>query len=121
MVQTGALRLYFFPTQTAPVPPLPRLDAVLYGGRGDPMTDTLPIRPTPGLLVSVRHSDEVDIAINGGARLIDVKEPTRGALGRAENAVVADVVTKVAGRRPISAALGELSDGPPDLPGELDS
>jgi len=36
---------------------------------------------TPGLLVSVRSADEVDDALAGGADLIDVKEPSRGALG----------------------------------------
>ena len=75
------------------------------------------MRPTPGLLVSVRGPDEVDAAILGGAGLIDVKEPAHGALGRAADAVIAAVVKRVAGRRPVSAALGELidpsvSDGP---------
>src|SRR5947199_331497 len=85
--------------------PDPRPDAVLPRGRGDAMTDTLPTRPTPGLLVSVRDPDEVDAAVTGGAGMIDVKEPSRGALGRAEDAVIAEVVKKVAGRCRVSAAL----------------
>jgi uncharacterized protein (UPF0264 family) len=60
------------------------------------------------LLVSVRDADEAERALAGGAGLVDVKEPTRGALGRADDAVVVDVVQRVAGRRPVSAALGEL-------------
>jgi len=66
---------------------------------------------TPGLLVSVRSAAEAEIALAGGAALIDVKEPSRGALGRADDAVVAEIVRLVAERRPVSAALGELADG----------
>ena len=64
------------------------------------------------LLVSVRSAAEAEAALAGGAALIDVKEPGRGALGRADDAVVAEVVRAVAGRAPVSAALGELRDGP---------
>jgi uncharacterized protein (UPF0264 family) len=60
------------------------------------------------LLVSVRSAAEAEAALAGGAALIDVKEPTRGALGRADDAVIDDVVRAVAGRAPVSAALGEL-------------
>jgi uncharacterized protein (UPF0264 family) len=68
-------------------------------------------------LVSVRGPDEVDAAVLGGAGLIDVKEPDRGALGRADDEVIAAVIATVAGRRPVSAAMGELMDwGPPDAP-----
>jgi uncharacterized protein (UPF0264 family) len=70
------------------------------------------------LLVSVRSAGEADAALLGGADLIDVKEPARGALGRADDATVAAVVRAVAGRRPVSAALGELRDFlPPHPPG----
>jgi uncharacterized protein (UPF0264 family) len=72
-----------------------------------------------GLLVSVRSAAEAEIALAGGAALIDVKEPSRGALGRADDAVVAEIVRLVAERRPVSAALGELADGGtlPEYPG----
>lgn len=62
------------------------------------------------LLVSVRSAAEAEAALAGGAALIDVKEPARGALGRADDAIIADVVRLVAGRAPVSAALGELRD-----------
>lgn len=62
-----------------------------------------------GLLVSVRSADEVEAALAGGADLIDVKEPSRGALGIAEAEVVAAVIDKVRGKVPVSAALGEWS------------
>ncbi len=64
------------------------------------------------LLVSVRSAAEAESALAGGAALIDVKEPVRGALGRADDEAIADVVRVVAGRTPVSAALGELSDIP---------
>lgn len=62
------------------------------------------------LLVSVRSADEAETALAGGAALIDVKEPARGALGRADDAVIAEVVRTVAAKAPVSAALGELRD-----------
>ncbi len=68
------------------------------------------------LLVSVRCAAEAEAALRGGASLIDVKEPANGALGRADDSVLADVVRTVAGRRPISAALGELDDFNDKLP-----
>lgn len=71
------------------------------------------------LLVSVRSAAEAVAALAGGAHLIDVKEPQRGPLGRAADAVRVDVVRTVARRRPVSAALGELLEGavPPGLAG----
>ncbi|MGD9644942.1 MAG: (5-formylfuran-3-yl)methyl phosphate synthase [Pirellulales bacterium] len=61
-----------------------------------------------GLLVSVRDVTEALAALEGGADWIDVKEPSRGALGRADVDEMARVVEAIAGRRPVSAALGEL-------------
>jgi len=67
------------------------------------------------LLVSVRSADEAAAALAGGADLIDVKEPARGALGAADLGVIRDVVQRVAGRAPVSAALGEWGEsGAPD-------
>ena len=63
-----------------------------------------------GLLVSIRSVEEAKAALDGGADLIDVKEPSRGPLGRADRRVIAAVVRLVAGRRPVSAALGELRE-----------
>jgi uncharacterized protein (UPF0264 family) len=64
------------------------------------------------LLVSVRSVPEALAALEGGADLIDVKEPTRGSLGRADQQTTADIVGCLAGRRPVSAALGELLETP---------
>ena len=73
------------------------------------------------LLVSVRSAQEAEAALRGGAALIDVKEPKHGSRGRASDDVIADAVRVVAGRRPVSAALGELLDSveiwpPEELP-----
>lgn len=65
-----------------------------------------------GLLVSVRNADEADIALAGGASLIDVKEPALGALGKADDGVINGVLARVNGRLPVSAAFGELIEWP---------
>ena len=62
------------------------------------------------LLVSVRSPVEARAAVAGGASIIDVKEPTRGSLGRSD-AVVWQAVRSVIPRSiPVSVALGELND-----------
>jgi uncharacterized protein (UPF0264 family) len=66
----------------------------------------------PGLIVSVRNAEEALLALEGGASLIDVKEPSRGSLGRADEAVIEAVLEAVGGRVPVSAAMGELVDSP---------
>jgi uncharacterized protein (UPF0264 family) len=60
----------------------------------------------------VRSAVEAAAALDGGAALIDVKEPANGPLGRADDDTIAAVVRCVAGRRPVSAALGELRQDP---------
>jgi uncharacterized protein (UPF0264 family) len=62
------------------------------------------------LLVSVRDAEEAEAALAGGADLIDIKEPRLGSLGKAADTSIAEIVKQVAGRRPLSAALGELAD-----------
>jgi uncharacterized protein (UPF0264 family) len=62
------------------------------------------------LLVSVRNAREAKDALAGGADLIDVKEPLRGSLGMADPAVWREAAEAVAGRAPLSVALGELRE-----------
>lgn len=64
------------------------------------------------LLVSVRSVEEAKAALAGGADLIDVKEPAHGSLGRASDSVIRDILSFVASRQPVSAALGEVEDHP---------
>jgi uncharacterized protein (UPF0264 family) len=68
---------------------------------------------TTRLLISVREAGEAVTARQWGASLIDVKEPSRGPLGRADDATLGAVLNQVAGACPVSAALGELKDGRP--------
>jgi uncharacterized protein (UPF0264 family) len=59
------------------------------------------------LLVSVRSAVEVDAALAGGAGIIDVKEPERGALGAPDERVVQAVAARVPESVPLSIALGD--------------
>lgn len=72
-----------------------------------------------GLLVSVRDAEEAAIAVAAAADVVDVKEPSRGPLGAADPAVLAEVADVVAGRVPLSAALGEVCDRPAPLPASV--
>jgi uncharacterized protein (UPF0264 family) len=64
------------------------------------------------LLVSVRSAHEARLALAGGADVIDVKDPSEGALGAPAPETVAAVASAVAGAAPISVALGDM----PNLP-----
>ncbi len=66
----------------------------------------------PKLLISVRDIAEAEAALAGGADWIDLKEPRAGPLGAVAVETAQAVVDCVAGRRPVSAALGELADWP---------
>lgn len=66
----------------------------------------------PKLLVSVRSAGEAALASVAGVDVVDVKEPSNGALGKADDLVLADVVRAVV-QNPgptLSAAMGELTD-----------
>jgi uncharacterized protein (UPF0264 family) len=64
----------------------------------------------PRLLVSVRNATEANHALEGGADLIDIKEPARGSLGQADALIIREIALAVGAQRPVSAALGELID-----------
>ena len=68
--------------------------------------------PRTQLLISVRNAAEANIAVENGAEWIDIKEPSRGSLGMASIEAMTSIVSAVAGRRPVSAALGELIEQP---------
>jgi uncharacterized protein (UPF0264 family) len=71
------------------------------------------------LLVSVRSAIEAAEAVAGGAAIIDVKEPSRGALGRADWTVWGAVRHLVPDSIPVSVALGELNEWLEREPGQL--
>jgi (5-formylfuran-3-yl)methyl phosphate synthase len=62
------------------------------------------------LLVSVVDAAEARIALEAGVDLVDVKDPTKGSLGAPDSGTIAGVVAEIAGRLPVSVALGELRD-----------
>jgi uncharacterized protein (UPF0264 family) len=68
----------------------------------------------PLLLISVRDAAEAAIAVASGADVIDVKDPARGSLGRANDEAVSSIILAVATQLPVpppvTMALGELRD-----------
>jgi uncharacterized protein (UPF0264 family) len=61
------------------------------------------------LLVSVADAADARAAVEGGADIVDAKDPSRGPLGAVRLDAFAPVVHAVNGVRPVSAALGEPS------------
>jgi uncharacterized protein (UPF0264 family) len=60
------------------------------------------------LLASVTDLQEAKLALEGGADIIDLKDPARGALGAVSNGMQQTVTRFVAGRRAVSATVGDL-------------
>lgn len=65
------------------------------------------------LLVSVTGAHEARAAVDGGADIIDVKNPAEGSLGAPRPGVIERVREAVPPELPVSAAIGDL----PNLPG----
>ena len=70
------------------------------------------------LLVSVRSVEEGEVALAAGVNYVDIKDPTRGSLGRASDDVINSIARQISERCPVSVALGELVDNSsiPHLP-----
>lgn len=60
------------------------------------------------MLASVNGVEEAEIALAGGADIIDLKDPKAGALGAATTEVIRQTVAAVGGRQPVSAVAGDL-------------
>jgi FolB domain-containing protein len=60
------------------------------------------------MLASVNGPEEAEIALTGGADIIDMKDPTRGALGAVALDTIRATVQTVRKRRPVSAVAGDL-------------
>jgi uncharacterized protein (UPF0264 family) len=58
-------------------------------------------------LASVRDAAEARMALAGGAHVIDLKEPSQGALGAVSLEIAEQVVRLVAGRTLVSATIGD--------------
>jgi uncharacterized protein (UPF0264 family) len=59
-------------------------------------------------LASVRNPAEAEMALLAGADIIDVKDPAQGALGAVDRDTSMAIVSAVAGRRPVSATIGDV-------------
>jgi uncharacterized protein (UPF0264 family) len=62
------------------------------------------------LLVSVADAADAAAAVDGGADIIDAKDPSRGPLGPVTPSALSAILATVAGRRPVSAALGDSTE-----------
>ena len=60
------------------------------------------------MLASVTGAEEAEIALEHGADIIDLKDPSEGALRALPLDLVRAAVAAVAGRRPVSAVAGDL-------------
>ncbi|SFV38865.1 (5-formylfuran-3-yl)methyl phosphate synthase [Hyphomicrobium facile] len=69
-------------------------------------------RGRPAFLASVTNADEAEIALEGGADIIDCKDPVSGALGALPHSTVRDIVSRIGGRLPVSATVGDLPSDP---------
>lgn len=72
-----------------------------------------------GLLASVRSVAEADLALRGGADIVDLKEPRQGALGALPPETIRQAVAAVGGRRPVSATIGDLPAEPRVIAGAV--
>ena len=61
------------------------------------------------LLVSVASEDEAKSALEGGADIIDAKDPQVGSLGPVSRRTLAEIRTVVPASIPLSAALGDVA------------
>lgn len=66
----------------------------------------------PAFLASVTHASEAACALRAGADVIDAKNPLTGALGALDAATLRAIVAEVAGRKPVSATIGDLEPVP---------
>ncbi len=62
------------------------------------------------LLVSVADATEARAAVDGGTDVIDAKNPLKGALGAVSLSTLREIHLAVAGRRVVSAALGDADN-----------
>jgi uncharacterized protein (UPF0264 family) len=69
-------------------------------------------RGRPAFLASVTSAAEAELALRGGADVIDCKDPATGALGALDRAVVQEIVGSIGGRAPVSATIGDVPADP---------
>ena len=67
------------------------------------------------MLASVTSPAEAEAVFAGGADIIDLKDPAKGALGALDIGVAADIVRSIGRRRPVSAAAGAAQRPPREV------
>ncbi len=67
------------------------------------------------LLASIASLGEIEIAIAGGADIVDLKDPAKGALGAWAIPRIVEATSVLRGRRQISATVGDLPMEPKTL------
>ncbi|WP_347489841.1 (5-formylfuran-3-yl)methyl phosphate synthase [Desulfoscipio sp. XC116] len=63
-------------------------------------------------MISVFEGKEITAALDGGADIIDVKNPAEGPLGAPSPEAISDVCNRLKGNKPFSIALGEFPNKP---------
>lgn len=73
-------------------------------------------KASPQLLVSVRNREEARLALSAGLKILDVKEPNQGSLGRAKSQFIKEIGQEIEADPEIffSVAMGELRDFSPE-------
>lgn len=71
------------------------------------------------LLASVTSVAEAAMALEGGADIIDLKNPQQGALGALSLSTIKEIVDFVGGRAPVSATIGDLPMQPAIVAGRV--
>lgn len=61
-----------------------------------------------GMLASINSLAEARMILSFDVDIIDLKQPARGALGALDTELVRDIVNYIAGRKPVSATIGDL-------------
>jgi dihydroneopterin aldolase len=67
------------------------------------------------MLASITDGQELDLAIDAGVDIIDLKNPHTGALGALPMESIRSLVVRCAGRCPVSATVGDLPADPQQL------
>ncbi|MCI0467746.1 MAG: dihydroneopterin aldolase [Beijerinckiaceae bacterium] len=67
------------------------------------------------MLASVTNPAEADAVAAGGADIIDLKDPAKGALGALDIGVAAQIVRAIGKRKPVSAAAGAADGAPREI------
>jgi uncharacterized protein (UPF0264 family) len=60
------------------------------------------------ILISVTSIAEAQLALDNGADIIDLKDPSAGALGALPLPLIQEIVSHVNGRKLVSATIGDL-------------